>query len=211
MASNKRGPRSKRRCKFSRRERMDLSLTSGVRSLDTKCKLDTAPGMHGSRRGRETEYGLQLREKQKVRRIYGIRERQFINYFKKASRLKGSTGENLLKLLESRLDNVLYRLGFGATRAMSRQLVNHRSILVNGKTVNIPSYLVSPGDVISIKERAKNQLRIKNALTLAQTRSSCSWLEVDGSELKGTFKQLPERTDLPPDINEKLIVELYSK
>ena len=126
MASNNRSPRRKRRCKFSRRERTDLSLTSGVRSLDTKCKLDTAPGMHGSRRGRETEYGLQLREKQKVRRIYGIMERQFSNYFKKASHLKGSTGENLLRLLESRLDNVLYKMGFGATRAMARQMVSHR-------------------------------------------------------------------------------------
>lgn len=199
------------RCKRSRRERADLSLTSGVRSLDTKCKLDTAPGMHGARRGRETEYGTQLREKQKVRRIYGIMERQFRNYFKKAARLKGSTGENLLKLLESRLDNVLYKMGFGATRAMARQLVSHRAVLVNGKIVNIPSYSVSPGDVISIKERARQQLRIQNALTLAQSRLGCSWLEVDTSELKGTFKQIPDRTDLPPDINEKLIVELYSK
>lgn len=199
------------RCKLSRRERADLSLTSGVRSLDTKCKLDTAPGMHGARRGRETEYGLQLREKQKVRRIYGILERQFRNYFKKAARLKGSTGENLLKLLESRLDNVVYKMGFGATRAMARQLVSHRSILVNGKIVNIPSYLVSPGDVISIKERSKGQLRIQGSLALAQARPSCGWLEVDATELKGVYKQIPDRTDLPPDINEKLIVEFYSK
>ena len=199
------------RCKISRRERADLSLTSGVRSLDTKCKLDTAPGMHGARRGRETEYGVQLREKQKVRRIYGIMERQFRNYFKKASRLKGSTGENLLKLLESRLDNVVYKMGFGATRAMARQLVSHRSVLVNGKVVNIPSYIVSPGDVISIKDSARQQMRIHNALTLAQARPGCSWLEVDGSEFKGVFKQIPDRSDLPPDINEKLIVELYSK
>ena len=199
------------RCKLSRRERADLSLTSGVRSLDTKCKLDTAPGMHGARRGRETEYGLQLREKQKVRRIYGILERQFRNYFKKAARLKGSTGENLLKLLESRLDNVVYKMGFGATRAMARQLVSHRAVLVNGKVVNIPSYIVLPGDVITIKERAKGQLRIQGALALSQARPGCSWLEVDAAELKGVFKQVPDRTDLPPDINEKLIVELYSK
>ena len=199
------------RCKLSRRERADLSLTSGVRSLDTKCKLDTAPGMHGARRGRETEYGLQLREKQKVRRIYGILERQFSNYFKKAARLKGSTGENLLKLLESRLDNVVYKMGFGATRAMARQMVSHRAVLVNGKIVNIPSYLVAPGDVITIKESAKGQLRIQGALALAQGRPGCSWLEVDATELKGVFKQVPDRTDLPPDINEKLIVELYSK
>jgi len=211
MASIKRSPKSKRRCKYSRRERADLSLTSGIRSLDSKCKLDTAPGMHGARRGRETEYGLQLREKQKVRRIYGVMERQFRNYFKRASRLKGSTGENLLKLLESRLDNVIYKMGFGATRAMSRQLVSHRAVLVNGKTVNIPSYSVAPGDIVSIKESAKQQLRIQNALALAQARPSCGWLEVEVAELKGTFKQLPERSDLPPDINEKLIVELYSK
>lgn len=199
------------RCKRSRRERADLSLTSGVRSLDTKCKLDTAPGMHGARRGRETEYGTQLREKQKVRYIYGILERQFRNYFKKAARLKGSTGENLLKLLECRLDNVVYKMGFAATRAMARQMVTHRAILVNGKIVNIPSYSVMPGDVISIRDRAKQQLRIQGALALAQARPSCSWLEVEGTELKGTFKQVPERMDLPPDINEKLIVELYSK
>lgn len=199
------------RCKRSRREKADLSLTSGVRSLDTKCKLDTAPGMHGARRGRETEYGLQLREKQKVKRIYGILERQFSNYFKKAARLKGSTGENLLKLLESRLDNVLYKMGFGATRAMARQLVSHRAVLVNGRVVNIPSYSLSPGDEISIKERAKQQSRIQNSLTLAQARPGCTWLEVDVSGLKGTFKSVPDRTDLPPDIYEKLIVELYSK
>ena len=199
------------RCKLSRRERMDLSLKSGVRSLDSKCKLDQAPGMHGARRGRETEYGLQLREKQKVRRIYGILERQFKNYFKKATRLKGSTGENLLKLLERRLDNVVYRMGFGATRAEARQLVTHRAILVNGKVVNIPSYLVSPGDVVSIKDSAKKQLRIQSSLTLAQAKPSCDWIETDVAGLTGSFKRVPDRADLPPDINEQLIVELYSK
>ncbi len=210
MASQ-RSPRAKRRCKYSRREKADLSLTSGVRSLDSKCKLDTAPGVHGARRGRETEYGLQLREKQKIRRTYGVMERPFVNYFKKAARLKGSTGENLLKLLESRLDNVVYKMGFAATRAMARQLVNHCAILVNGKVVNIPSYSVIAGDVISLKESAKQQVRVQNALALAKAREGCSWLEVDVTELKGTFKQVPERTDLPPDINMKLIVELYSK
>lgn len=199
------------RCKLARREKADLSLMSTVRSLDTKCKLDTAPGMHGARRGRETEYGLQLREKQKVRRIYGILERQFRNYFEKASRLKGSTGENLLKLLESRLDNVVYRMGFGATRAEARQLVSHCAILVNGKVVNIPSYSLSPNDEISLKERAKKQLRIQGALALSQAKPATGWLEVDVNELKGVFKAIPERSDLPSDIYEKLIVELYSK
>jgi len=199
------------RCKLSRRERMDLSLTSGVRPLDTKCKLDTAPGQHGARRGRETEHGVQLRAKQVVRRIYGILERQFENYFKKATRLKGSTGDNLLKLLERRLDNVVYRMGFGATRAEARQLVTHRCILVNGNVVNIPSYLLSPGDIVSVREGAKTQLRIQSALTLAQARPSCDWLEVDSANYSGTFKNAPDRDRLPPDINEQLIVELYSK
>ncbi len=199
------------RCKLSRRERMDLSLTSGVRPLDSKCKLDTAPGQHGARRGRETEHGVQLREKQKVRRIYGILERQFENYFKKATRLKGSTGENLLRLLERRLDNVVYRMGFGSTRAEARQLVTHRCILVNGRVVNIPSYLLSPGDVVSVREGARTQLRIQSALTLAQARPSCDWLEVDSASFSGTFKNAPDRDRLPPDINEQLIVELYSK
>jgi small subunit ribosomal protein S4 len=199
------------RCKLARREKADLSLTSGVRALDSKCKLDQAPGQHGARRGRETEHGVQLREKQKVRRIYGILERQFKNYFKKATRLKGSTGENLLKLLERRLDNVVYRLGFGSTRAESRQLVSHCAITVNGKPVNIPSYLVSPGDVISVREAKKAQIRIQSALTLAQARTSCAWLEVNAAEFSGTFKALPDRMDLPSDINEQLIVELYSK
>lgn len=199
------------RCKLARREKMDLSLTSGVRALDSKCKLDTAPGQHGARRGRETEHGVQLREKQKVRRIYGILERQFRNYFEKATRLKGSTGENLLKLLERRLDNVVYRMGFGSTRAESRQLVSHGSILVNGKSVNIPSYLVAPGDVVSIREKAKTQLRIQSALTLAQTRAACGWIEVDAANFSGTFKNVPDRADLASDVNEQLIVELYSK
>lgn len=199
------------RCKLARREKADLSLTSGVRPLDSKCKLDTAPGMHGARRGRETDYGVQLREKQKLRRIYGILERQFANYFKKAARLKGSTGENLLKLLEGRLDNVVYRMGFGSTRAEARQMVSHRAILVNGKIVNIPSYIVAAGDVISIRERSRAQLRIQSALTLSQSRASCEWLDINSAELSGTYKRVPDRSELPPDINENLIVELYSK
>lgn len=199
------------RCKQARRERTDLSLLSGVRALDTKCKLDTPPGQHGARRGRETEYGLQLREKQKVRRIYGILERQFSNYFKEAARLKGSTGENLLKLLESRLDNVVYRMGFASTRAEARQLVSHCAILVNGKVVNIPSYQVIPGDVVSVKDSKRKQIRIQAAIALAQSRTPCGWVEVDQNDLKGTFKATPDRADLPSDISEKLIVELYSK
>ncbi len=199
------------RCKRSRRERMDLSLTSGVRPLETKCKLDTAPGQHGARRGRETEHGLQLREKQKVRRIYGVLERQFENYFKKATRLKGSTGENLLKLLEARLDNVVYRMGFGSTRAEARQLVGHKGILVNGKVVNIPSYQLAAGDIVSVREAAKTQLRIQSALALALAKPTCDWLEVDATAFTGTFKNMPDRDRLPLDINEQLIVELYSK
>lgn len=201
------------RCKLSRREGKDLLLTSGVTPLENKCKLDAAPGQHGARRGRGrvTEHGVQLREKQTARRIYGVLERQFKNYFKKATRLKGSTGENLLKLLERRLDNVVYRMGFGATRAEARQVVNHGFTLVNGKAVNIPSYLLSPGDVVSIREKARAHLRIQSALTLAQARPGCDWLEVDVANFSGTFKEVPDRDRLPPDINEQLIVELYSK
>jgi small subunit ribosomal protein S4 len=191
---------------------MDLSLTSGVRPLDSKCKLDTAPGQHGAKRGRETEHGVQLNEKQKVRRIYGVLERQFRNYFEKAMRIKGSTGENLLRLLERRLDNVVYRMGFGSTRAEARQLVRHRTILVNEKVANIPSYLVSPGDVVSIRDGAKTQLRIQGAITLAQARpTACDWVEVNLTNFSGLLKRLPDRSDLPPDINEQLIVEFYSK
>ena len=197
------------KCKLSRAEGTDLNLKSGVRSLDTKCKSDTAPGMHGARRGRgrETGYLKQLREKQKVKRIYGILERQFSNYFKKADKLKGPTGENLLKLLERRLDNVVYKMGFGSTRAEARQLVNHCAVTVNGNIINIPSYSLEPGDVITVDK----QERVLRALTIAQARPACGWLEVDASDLKGVFKQVPERVDLPPDIYEKLIVELYSK
>ena len=198
-------------CKLARREGTDLFLKSGVRSMDTKCNLETRPGMHGAARGRLSDYGLQLREKQKVRRIYGVLEKQFRNYYKEASRLRGSTGENLLKLLESRLDNVVYRMGFGSTRAEARQVVGHRSIMVNGKVLNIPSYQVKPGDVISVREKAKGQLRIRAALELAGQRADVPWMDVDASKMEGTFKTLPERQDLSQDINENLIVELYSK
>jgi small subunit ribosomal protein S4 len=197
-------------CKLARREGTDLFLKSGARALETKCKLETAPGVHGVRRGRLSDYGVQLREKQKVRRTYGVLEKQFRAYYKEAARRKGATGENLLQLLETRLDNVVYRMGFGSTRAESRQLVSHKSILVNGGTVNIPSYQVKADDVISIREKAKAQLRIKSSLDLAAQRD-VEWVEVNAAKLEGTFKRVPDRADLPAEINENLIVELYSK
>ncbi|AZZ94593.1 30S ribosomal protein S4 [Hahella sp. KA22] len=199
------------KCKLSRREGTDLFLKSGARALDSKCNMETAPGQHGQRRGRLSDYGLQLREKQKVRRMYGVLEKQFRSYYKEAARIKGATGENLLQLLERRLDNVVYRMGFGSTRSEARQLVSHKAILVNGKAVNIPSYQVKPGDVVSIREKSKNQLRIKGSLELAAQRATLEWIEVDAAKMSGTFKSVPERTDLSPDINENLIVELYSK
>ena len=199
------------KCKLSRREGTDLQLKSGVRPLDAKCKPESAPGQHGARRGRLSDYGVQLREKQKVRRIYGVLEKQFRNYYKEAARLKGATGENLLQLLESRLDNVVYRIGFGSTRAEARQLVSHKGILVNGSVVNIPSYQVKPGDVVSVREKAKKQLRIQAAMSIAEQRGEQVWIEVNTDKLEGTFKSKPERQDLPSEINENLIVELYSK
>jgi small subunit ribosomal protein S4 len=198
-------------CKLSRREGTDLFLKSGARALDSKCKLETAPGQHGQRRGRLSDYGVQLREKQKVRRIYGILEKQFRSYYKEAARLKGASGENLLKLLESRLDNVVYRMGFGSTRAESRQLVSHKAISVNGKTVNIASFQVAAGDVVSVREKAKKQLRIQNAINLAGQRSNVEWVDVNAEKKEGVYKRIPDRSDLPADINENLIVELYSK
>ncbi|ADN74507.1 SSU ribosomal protein S4P [Ferrimonas balearica DSM 9799] len=197
--------------KLSRREGTDLFLKSGVRAIDSKCKIDTVPGQHGARRARLSDYGVQLREKQKVRRMYGVLEKQFRNYYKEAARLKGNTGENLLQLLESRLDNVVYRMGFGATRAEARQLVSHKAIKVNGRVVNIPSFSVSPNDVIAVREKAQKQARIKGALEVAEQREKPTWVEVDGAKMEGTFKRLPERSDLSADINEQLIVELYSK
>ena len=199
------------KCKLSRREGTDLFLKSGARALDSKCKAEQAPGQHGLRRGRLSDYGTQLREKQKVRRIYGVLERQFSGYYKEAARRKGATGENLLQLLECRLDNVVYRMGFGATRAESRQLVSHKSITVNGQTVNIPSYQIKAGDVVAVREKSKNQLRIAQALELAAQRGRAEWLEVDAEKKSGVFKSVPARSDLSADINENLIVELYSK
>lgn len=197
--------------KLSRREGTDLFLKSGVRPLDSKCKAETIPGQHGARRGRLSDYGVQLREKQKVRRTYGVLEKQFRGYYKEAARLKGTTGENLLQLLECRLDNVVYRMGFGCTRAESRQLVAHKSITVNGVVVNIASYQVSEGDTVAIRAKAKAQLRIKSALDLAAQRTAIDWVSVDTSKLEGTFSRKPEREDLSAEINESLIVELYSK
>ncbi|MGX3066287.1 30S ribosomal protein S4 [Ursidibacter arcticus] len=197
--------------KLSRREGTDLFLKSGVRAIESKCKIDTAPGQHGARKPRLSDYGSQLREKQKVRRMYGILERQFRNYYKEANRLKGNTGENLLVLLEGRLDNVVYRMGFAATRAEARQLVSHKSIVVNGCVVNIPSYQVSVDDVIAVREKSKKQARIKASLELATQREKPTWLEVDATKMEGVFKRTPERSDLSADINEHLIVELYSK
>ena len=199
-------------CKLARREGTDLFLKSGVKPLDTKCKLDSPPGqIQGGRRPRLSDYGLQLREKQKLRRIYGVLERQFRNYYKEASRLKGSTGENLLQLLEARLDNVVYRMGFGSTRAEARQLVNHKSILVNGQIVNIPSYMVRPDDVVSVREKSRKQARIAESLALAEQIGFPDWVDVNQTKFEGVFKALPERSELPPDINEQLVVELYSK
>ena len=199
------------KCKLARREGTDLFLKSGVRALDTKCKLETKPGVHGAARGRLSDYGLQLREKQKVRRLYGILEKQFRSYYKEAARRKGATGENLLQLLESRLDNVVYRIGFGSTRAEARQLVSHKAITVNGKSVNIPSFQIKAGDVVAVREKSKSQDRIKTALDLAGQRADCGWIDVNASKMEGTFKAVPERADLPAEINENLIVELYSK
>lgn len=198
--------------KLSRREGVDLFLKSGVRAIDTKCKLDIAPGQHGANKARLSDYGMQLREKQKVRRIYGVLERQFRNYYKKASRMSGNTGENLLQLLEARLDNVVYRMGFGSTRMEARQLVSHKAITVNDQIVNIPSYQVQPDDVVAVREKAKKQLRIKAAIDLSGQRATKpTWIDVDHDHMKGTYKSNPERSELPSDIKEALIVELYSK
>ena len=200
------------KCKLMRREGTDLYLKSGARSIETKCNLEKKPGQTGEgRRVKNSDYSLQLREKQKVKRIYGILEKQFRNYYKKAASKKGSTGENLLTMLESRLDNIVYRIGLGSTRSESRQLVNHKNIEVNGDIVNIPSYQVSPKDKISVRDNKKEQLRIKLAMSLAETRGFNDWVEVDTKNLKGTFMRIPERQELPSEINESLIVELYSK
>ena len=197
--------------RLSRREGTDLFLKSGTRSIESKCNMETAPGVHGIRRGRLSDYGVQLREKQKVRRMYGVLEKQFRNYYKKASRSKGNTGENLLSYLEQRLDNVAYRMGFASTRAEARQLVSHKAFHLNGSIVNIPSYQVQPGDEIEVRESKRGHLRIAAALKIAENREECDWLEVDEKNFKGVFKSVPDRTDLSTEINENLIVELYSK
>lgn len=199
------------KCKLSRREGTDLMLKSRARPLESKCQIDKVPGQHGARQRRLSDYAVQLREKQKLRRIYGVLERQFRRYYKEAARLKGSTGENLLKLLECRLDNVVYRMGFGSTRNEARQLVSHRAVLVNGQAVNIPSYQVRPQDVITIREKSKKQARIQDALSLAEEHGIPEWLEVDGKKMQGTFKNVPDRDEISGDINENLVVELYSK
>src|SRR5215212_10237876 len=198
-------------CKLSRREGTDLFLKSARRSLDTKCKLDSRPGQHGAKSTRISEYGTQLREKQKIRRMYGVLERQFRTYFDKAIQKRGATGENLLKLLESRLDNVVYRMGFASTRAEARQLVSHKALTVNEKVVSIASYQCKAGDVVQIREPKRKQLRIQGALAVAQQVGFPEWVEVNDKEMRGVFKTVPARDDVLPDINENLVVELYSK
>jgi len=200
------------KCKLARREGTDLFLKSGVKPLESKCKFTVPPGgIKGERRSRLSDYGMQLREKQKLRRMYGVLERQFGNYYVEAARRAGSTGENLLKLLECRLDNVVYRMGFAATRAEARQLVSHKAIGVNEGAVTIPSYQVKAGDVVSVREKARKQLRIQSALNVAQQVGLPDWVQVDDKQLSGVFKSVPAREDILPDINENLVVELYSK
>ncbi len=200
------------RCKLMRREKLDLSLVSSRKSADSKCNLAVAPGQHGAKSGGKlSDYGIQLREKQKIRRIYGVLERQFRKYFAEAERRKGSTGDNLLKLLESRLDNVVYRMGFGSTRAEARQLVSHKSVCVNGSLVNIPSYLVKSGDVVSIAEKSQKQVRVSEALSLSEQIGFPAWVDVNAKKMEGVFKTAPERNELSSDMNEQLVVEFYSK
>lgn len=199
------------KCKLSRREGVDLLLKSGVRDHKSKCKSEKLPGQHGDKKPRLNGYGIQLREKQKIRRLYGVLEKQFRGYYKMAARMKGATGENLMTLLERRLDNVVYRMGFASTRAEARQLVSHKAILVNDKVVNVPSFLVSPGDVITVRQKAKSQGRIQAALALSEQRTPCDWITVDNSAFKGTFSTAPTLTDLSSDCNVNLVVELYSK
>ncbi|WP_017524022.1 30S ribosomal protein S4 [Pusillimonas noertemannii] len=200
------------KCKLSRREGTDLFLKSARRSLDSKCKLESKPGQHGRMSGaRTSDFGLQLREKQKLKRMYGVLEKQFRKYFAEAERRRGNTGETLIQLLESRLDNVVYRMGFGSTRAEARQLVNHRSVELNGKTADIASINVKPGDIISIREKSKGQLRIRESLDLASGQGFPQWVEVDASKLVGTYKQVPDRSDVARDVNESMVVELYSR
>lgn len=199
------------KCKLSRREGTDLLLKSGVRDYKSKCKSEKQPGQHGDKRARLSDYGVQMREKQKIRRYYGVLEKQFRNYYKLAARQKGATGENLMILLERRLDNVVYRMGFAATRAEARQLVAHKAILVNEKVVNIASYLVKAGDVISVRQKARGQGRIQAAIALSEQRMSCDWINVDMGSFKGTFTTQPTINDIATEFNVDSVVELYSK
>jgi len=200
------------KAKLARREGTDLYLKSARRAISDKSKFETKPGQHGRNSGQRTsDFGIQLREKQKVKRMYGVLERQFRRYFAEAERRKGNTGANLLSLLESRLDNVVYRMGFGSTRAEARQLVSHKAILINGETVNIASYLVKPGDVVAVREKAKKQLRVTESLKLAESIGLPDWVSVDATKLEGTFKKVPDRDQFGAEINESLIVELYSR
>ena len=199
------------KCKLSRREGTDLFLKSSVRPLESKCRIESAPGQHGAKRNRLSDYGIQLREKQKLRRMYGVLERQFRRYYKEAARRTGATGQTLLQILECRLDNVVYRMGFAVTRSEARQLVSHKAIEVNGKIVNIPSYQVKAEDVVAVRENAKKQLRIQSSLQIAKQVGFPEWVEVDDQKMTGKFKTVPERTEILPDINENLVVELYSK
>lgn len=199
------------KCKLSRREGTDLFLKSRARPIESKCQIDKLPGIQGSRPKRLSDYALQLREKQKIRRIYCVLEKQFRKYYKEAARRRGATGENLLQILECRLDNVVYRMGFGSTRNEARQLVSHKSILVNGKSVNIPSYQVQASDTIAIREKSKKQLRIQASLELAEQYGLPDWVDVNIKSMEGVFKSVPERSELPSEINEQLVVELYSK
>lgn len=200
------------KCKLSRREGTDLFLKSSRRSLDSKCKLESKPGQHGRTSGaRTSDFGVQLREKQKLKRMYGVLEKQFHKYFVEAERRRGNTGETLIQLLESRLDNVVYRMGFGATRAEARQLVNHRTVEINGRTADIASMSVKVGDIVSIREKSKGQLRIRESLDLATGQGLPQWVDVDATKLTGTFKQIPDRSEVARDVNESLVVELYSR
>ncbi|MFM8454639.1 MAG: 30S ribosomal protein S4 [Gammaproteobacteria bacterium] len=198
-------------CRVARRIGTDLGLKSRVRDVATKCKLTVAPGQHGAKKSRTTDYGLQSRAKQQIKYTYGVLERQFRKYYHTATKRKGATGEILLKILESRLDNVVYRMGFGCTRAEARQLVRHRAIAVNGKTVSIPSFEVPAGAVVEVREKARSQTRINDSLKLAQSVGFSDWIDVDVSKLSGTFKRVPDRSELPSELNEQLVVELYSK
>jgi len=201
------------KCRQCRREGGKLFL-KGEKCFTSKCPIESRPfppGQHGQRRTRLSDYAVQLREKQKLRRMYGVLERQFRSYYKEADRRKGSTGENLLQLLESRLDSVVYRMGFGSSRTEARQLIRHNGVTLNGRKMNIPSHQVRPGDLIALSTKAKEQLRVKSAVEAAEQRGLAEWVEVDSKKLEGTYKHLPERSELPPDINEHLVVELYSK